>query len=120
MKWTERVRASLFLKIILLFLAAHITIGAVGFMVHRYFGVPFHRPSMNKRMEHYSRYLAAEIGSPPDTLKARSLCNAYHIRLRTASDSLHWVATLRYRNFHRLQRALYPLRAHTKIIFTFY
>ncbi len=108
MKWTERVRASLFLKIILLFLAAHITIGAVGFMVHRYFGLPFHRPSINKNMEHYSRYLAAEIGAPPDTLKARSLCNAYHIRLRTTSDSMQWVSDAALPGFSQITEGPAP------------
>ena len=92
MKWTERVRASLFLKIILLFLAAHITIGAVGYAVHRYFGLPHHQKSINKNMEHYSRYLAKEIGTPVDTLRAPTLCSTYRIHLRMNVDSLQWAS----------------------------
>ncbi len=101
-KWTERVRASLFLKIILLFLAAHITIGAVGYAVHRYFGVPHHQQSINKNMEHYSRYLASEIGVPADTLKARALCDTYQIRLRIADDSGQWVSDATVPDFSQL------------------
>ncbi len=106
MKWTERVRASLFLKLILLFLAAHIAIGAVGYTVHRYFGLPHHQKSINKNMEHYSRYLATEIGTPTDTLKARTLCSTYQIRLRTADDSLEWVSDATVPGFSQLTPTL--------------
>lgn len=102
MQWTERIRASLFLKIILLFLAAHITIGAVGFTIHKYFGLPHHQQSINQNMEHYSRYLAAEIGAPADTVTARTLSTTYHIRLRMRNDSLQWASDTAIPDFEEL------------------
>jgi len=82
MDFKERVKTSLFFKIILLFLFAHLTIGSIGFTVHRFFKMRYHEESIIKNMTHYSRFLSSTIGSPPDTSLARQFSQNFNIQLR--------------------------------------
>ena len=82
MRLKERIKTSLFFKIILLFLFAHLTIGSIGFTVHRFFKMRYHEESIIENMIHYSRFLSTAIGSPPDTSLARQYSEAYNIQVR--------------------------------------
>ncbi len=90
MSMSERIKTSVFMKIILIFLGAHIIIGVAGFTVHRYFAVKHHQDSIIKNMVHYSRFLAEEIGLPADTARARQLSDDYHIQIKLKDATVHW------------------------------
>ncbi len=90
MNLSERVKTSVFLKIILVFLGAHIILGITGFTVHKYFGARHHQDSIIKNMLHYSRFLASEIGVPADTSRARELSRDYHIQIKVQDADLLW------------------------------
>jgi signal transduction histidine kinase len=45
---------------------------------------------LERNVIHYAHLLAAEIGSPPDTAKARSLSEAYSLRIRYLGPGGNW------------------------------
>lgn len=90
MSLSDRIKTSVFLKIILVFLGAHIIIGIAGFTVHKYLGVRHHQDSIIKNMIHYSRFLSDEIGVPADTSRARQLSRNYHIQIKVKGAHLLW------------------------------
>jgi len=90
MQLKERIKHSLFLKIILIFLAAHLIIASVGFAVHKYFSSMPHHFRMDKNMTQYSSYLIKEMGFPPDTLLAKQLADSLYIGIKFSSPHLSW------------------------------
>ncbi len=92
MQIKERIRHSLFLKIILIFLAAHLTIAAVGYTMHKYFASQPHLQNMDKNMAQYSAYLINEIGVPPDTARAGALADSLHLAIKFTSQKINWAS----------------------------
>lgn len=92
MKFKERIKTSIFFKIVLLFLIAHVTIGFIGFTVHRLYKMRYHEESIVKTMAHYSHFLAETLGSPPDTSLARQFSIKYNLQMRIHQPgSADWI-----------------------------
>jgi len=90
MNQKKRMKSSIFVKIILVFLSAHLTIALVGYSVHKYHRYQYHTQVITKNLIHYSQFLSAEIGSPPDTVRARSISKKYPVQIRLSSPGLNW------------------------------
>ncbi len=88
----EKIKNSLFLKIILIFLAAHLTIAAVGYSMHKYFASRPHHQNMDRNMAQYSAYLINRMGIPPDTSKAKELADSLHIAIRFTARKMNWAS----------------------------
>lgn len=86
----ERFKDSIFLKIILIFMTAHLTIIAVGFMVHKYFKSSKDHRNMDKNMVYYGKLLMQRMGFPPDTLQAGRLADSLNISVRFTSPTVSW------------------------------
>lgn len=81
---------SLMLKLLLVLVAAGVCVNiSVGGFWRLSFFRQTHTP-LERNIAHYARSLAAEIGSPPDTAKARALANRYALRIRYAGPDGAW------------------------------
>jgi signal transduction histidine kinase len=77
----RRFRRSLMPKLLLVLVIAGVL---VNLCVGGFFRLSFHRShdAMFRNAVHYAQSLAAEIGSPPDTAKARAIASRYSLRIR--------------------------------------
>lgn len=93
MSLKERIRTSLFLKIILLFLVAHVTIGTIGISVHRFLKIRHVKEAINENLIDFADLISNEIGSPPDTLLAQTIGDKYNIVIRIRfEDNMEWAS----------------------------
>jgi len=78
------------LKLLLVLVAAGVCVNiSVGGFWRLSFFRQTHAP-LERNIAHYARALAAEIGSPPDTAKARALADRYALRIRYAGPEGVW------------------------------
>src|SRR4051812_11523952 len=83
-------RHSLMPKLLLVLAAAGVFVNVcVGGFWRLSFFRQAHTP-LERNIAHYARGLAAEIGSPPDTAKARALADRYALRIRYAGPEGSW------------------------------
>jgi signal transduction histidine kinase len=77
----RRFRRSLMPKLLLVLVIAGVL---VNLCVGGFFRLSFHRShdAMLRNAVHYAQSLAAEIGAPPDTAKARAIAAKYSLRIR--------------------------------------
>ncbi|MFC1569533.1 ATP-binding protein [bacterium] len=83
---------SIFLRLLFVLLA---TMGLVHLVIGGAFGLLFRTGSMSyieSNIQHYAESLTQEIGTPPDTVKARKLAHDYRIYIRYESDDFRWVS----------------------------
>ena len=90
MRKNDFFKHSIFLKIILIFLAAHLTIVAVGFVVHKYLNTHKQHRNMDKNMVYYGTLLMQQLGSPPDTVQAKKMADSLSIAVRFRSPAVEW------------------------------
>ncbi|MBN2009055.1 HAMP domain-containing histidine kinase [candidate division KSB1 bacterium] len=86
----RRIHSSIFLKLILVMIVTGITVDA---LVFGFFGSQFNRAikdAVHTNMEQYFGYVAHELGSPPDTLRARKMAENYGLRIKYKSTQLEW------------------------------
>jgi len=77
-------------KLLLVLVAAGLCVNvSVGGFWRLSFFRQAHTP-LERNIAHYARTLAAEVGSPPDTAKARALANRYSLRIRYAGPDGTW------------------------------
>ncbi len=86
----ERINHSIFFKIIIIFLTAHLTIVAVGFMLHQYFNSTKSHRNMDKNMVYYGKLLIKQMGLPSDTLKAKKLADSLDIIVCFTKADFFW------------------------------
>src|SRR5205823_3107447 len=80
----------LLLKLLLVLVAAGVCVNiSVGGFWRLSFFRQTHVP-LERNIAHYARALAAEIGSPPDTAKARALADRYALRIRFSGPQGVW------------------------------
>lgn len=90
MSLRHRGGRSLFLKLLLVLAAAAVL---VNICVGGFFRMAFsHRAhaALRQNLTHYAGYLARDIGSPPDTAKARALARAHSLALRYEGPGGVW------------------------------
>lgn len=90
MKISERIRTSVFLKIVLIFLVAHSLIATIGYSTHRYFNAQHHQRTMMLSIAHHSKMLAKRIAIKADSAYARALCDSLHIQVRFHIPGQYW------------------------------
>jgi signal transduction histidine kinase len=86
----RRHRRSIMLKLLLVLAAVGIF---VNMAVGGFWRMSFFRQAqapLARNVAHYARSLAAEIGSPPDTAKARALAGRYGLRIRYEGPAGTW------------------------------
>ncbi len=79
--YRRRYRRSLMPKLLLVLVAAGV---AVNMCVGGFWRMSFFKQSheaLERNVVHYAQGLAAEMGAPPDTAKARALANRYALRI---------------------------------------
>lgn len=77
-------------KLLLVLIAAGLFVNvSVGGFWHTVFNRQAHIP-LSRNVAHYARGLADEIGSPPDTAKARALASRYSLRIRYEGPRGAW------------------------------
>lgn len=92
-RWSRgrrRVGHSLFLKLLLVLLVAGVL---VDLCVGGFFRLVLSRQAhqaLELNLRHYADYLSGEIGSPPDTVRARSLAKAYSLQIRYEGPGGIW------------------------------
>lgn len=93
--------SSIFVKILAIFLIAHIVFSFTMALTRDYIFKNFHAKRIYDTAYNYSKILIDEIGMPPDTAKASRLANDFQIDIRIQNDTLRWASnnnTPRFRN----------------------
>jgi signal transduction histidine kinase len=86
----KNLRSRLFLKILLVFsLALFITIIGLG-IAQRYFFHPKRFPIMQKHMVSHAQYIINDLGTPPDTNKARELVKNLWFNIQFETPTQQW------------------------------
>lgn len=86
----EKLRSYLFLKILLVFTLALLTITFLILTTNRLFFRGKMLPVLQRNAVSHARYIIAELGTPPDLLKAREIAKREDIRIRFESPTLKW------------------------------
>ncbi|MGD9900129.1 MAG: sensor histidine kinase [Calditrichaceae bacterium] len=86
----QKIRSSLFLKLLVIFLAAHLIITFVSITTHEqlFQQTRFHKIKQNSI--NYARFLIRETGSPPDTLLAGRITKKYGINMMIETPDYKW------------------------------
>jgi signal transduction histidine kinase len=86
----RRLGHSLFLKLLLVLLAAGVLVNVcVGGFFRKVFFWETHA-AMQRNLVHYAGFLAEAVGSPPDTARARALSREYSLDLRYEGPGGTW------------------------------
>ncbi len=83
-------RHSLMPKLIVILIATGCLVDFTVGGFHRILFSPQARAALEKNVEHYASFLAGEIGSPPDTVKAKAIAQAYALHIRYQGPSGIW------------------------------
>ena len=89
-KLFKKYRRSLFLKILFTFFIAIALFFTTGFLMHR---TVFRRnrfPKIQRNAVNLSLYIMHEIGSPPDTVRARQIADSKQISMRFEGSEFNW------------------------------
>ncbi len=85
----KKIRSSIFKKLILVLIAANvITIMVVVELFENY--IEKQLIAFQHNVTRYTDYLIAEIGTPPDTLKARKLSQELSVKIRYEGTNVRW------------------------------
>ncbi len=89
----KKVRNSLFVKLIIVFVAAYAFLMFVSFSSHEFLLKKAGFPTIQRHVVNYSRYLVDDIGTPPDTVKARSVAAENDILIKIEGQEFNWQNT---------------------------
>jgi len=87
-----RLRASLFLKILLVFLGAFTAIALYSVTTFWLFDWQQQRLSVRQSAMNYAGLILDELADPPDTAQARSLAERLGVGMRIEGPSVDWVS----------------------------
>lgn len=88
----QKLRGSLFLKILVVFLLAYISITVFSLTTHQMFIRRVHISHFLKSKVHYSHYLVKDFGFPPDTVRVKKMADSMDIKIRFANKDLNWAS----------------------------
>jgi signal transduction histidine kinase len=94
-----RIRASLFLKILLVFVGAFAIIATYFIVTFWYFDWERERPSVQATAVNYARFVLGELSDPPDTANARAVAERLGIGMRISGPGLDWTTTPEFPDF---------------------
>ena len=88
----QKLRGFLFLKILLLFTLAIFSIITFILAAQRFlFFFPM-RHALHRNTVNFAGYIVKELGTPPDTIRARELAGKLKIKIRIKSPGLNWTS----------------------------
>lgn len=85
-------RISLFLKLFIIWLATGLAIFALFVAIMRLQIDDKARRAVNRNLQTYFFYLAREIGSPPDTVKAKKIADSCGLRIYIENSEFKWAS----------------------------
>lgn len=86
----HKLRNSLFLQILLIFIISLFLANSVSMLSHRFFFRRKHFPKIQQNSINYSRFIINALGSPPDTIRAGILADSLGIQFRFESQGISW------------------------------
>ncbi len=89
-KLIHKFKKSVFFKILLIFIFAHMLLVLIGVITHKLLLENPHLSKVQKTLTLYSDYLIDELGMPPDENKADSLAERFDIRIAFISPDKQW------------------------------
>jgi signal transduction histidine kinase len=88
-----RIRGSLFLKILLVFVGAFAAMATYFMVTFWYFDWERERPSVQATAVNYARFVLGELADPPDTANARAVAERLGIGMRIEGPGVTWTTT---------------------------
>ncbi|NOG43940.1 MAG: HAMP domain-containing histidine kinase [Calditrichaeota bacterium] len=98
----QKIQRSLFIKIVLTFLASYIVFTASQALLFRYLFKSAHFIQIQQNSSNYANYIVNEIGTPPDTLIAKRVALKNGIGIRIEGPDLNWKSTNDMREFDEI------------------
>jgi len=100
-KHKRHVQRSIFLKLFFVLLMTGVTIMLlVGFFFRQMFSEP-QQEIIKKNAENYAHYVIAEIGDPPDTVKAKQFASEYGVIIYYKGDKKQWSSSADFNPFQK-------------------
>ncbi|MFO7890753.1 MAG: HAMP domain-containing sensor histidine kinase [bacterium] len=93
------IRLSLFIKIILIFIIFYIVLVNIHMYTHKRLVKATRIQELQQDNINLCNYIIQDIGSPPDTLKARLLAERMDIEILIETDSLIWTTQEKIKQF---------------------
>ncbi|HUF77161.1 MAG TPA: HAMP domain-containing sensor histidine kinase [Longimicrobiales bacterium] len=101
-----RVRSALFLKILLVFIAALTAMGAYFMVTFWLFDWERERASVQMTAANYARFILRELDDPPDTAQARALSERLGVGMRIEGPGVDWASTATFADFGTVELPL--------------
>ncbi len=94
----SRFRNSIFTKLLLILITTGflVQIIVILFLVFQFFPKP--GGQIEKNLQRYCELLAQEIGTPPDTVKAKQIAENYSLTIEYEAQKSHWIFNERIRS----------------------
>jgi signal transduction histidine kinase len=89
----RRIRGSLFLKILVVFVGAFTAISAYFMVTFWYFDWERERPSVQATAVNYARFVLDELADPPDTANARAVSERLGVGMRIEGPGVAWTSS---------------------------
>lgn len=106
-EFSFRPRYSLFLKILLVFIAASLSIVLSFWLIHDVFEDDPINSGAQRLGVNYGTYVVDAIGVPPDTLQARQIAENQHLQIRIQAPTFSWVSHPNTPHFEDAELAVY-------------
>ncbi len=97
-----KLRRSLFLKILLVFIASYVIIILIPVFSHK---IIYQAPRFSRVpgvFVGYSHYIVKNLGVPPDTVRARAFADSAKIQIRFADNNFNWASQENVPQFNEL------------------
>jgi signal transduction histidine kinase len=101
-----RIRGTLFLKILLVFVGALTAMAAYFTISFWLFDWERERASVQATAANYARFILGELDDPPDTAQARSLSERLGVGMRIEGPGLDWASTQDLADFDAVELPL--------------
>jgi signal transduction histidine kinase len=99
-------RLSVFLKLFLVWLSTGLAVFAVIAFTMRQQVNDRARLALNRNLENYFTFLAQEIGTPPDTVKAKAIAEKYALQIYFENEDMQWISHPEKSSPHRAIRRI--------------
>jgi len=98
----QKIKQSLFLKIVLIFFAAYLVFTGAQTAIHRYVFRAKHFSQVQRNMVNYADHIIEELGTPPDTLLAKNIAQKLGVDIGITASELNWKSKSTMRSFNEL------------------
>lgn len=109
--------ASLFVKIVLVFICGHLFFATSMWHLKEFFFENYHAKNIHNTAYNYSSLIIDKIGTPPDTSLARKYADDLHINIRIKTNSFEWANSKTTPHFEDLELKDFHAKFRSKIGF---